>query len=377
MLNAVRRTALRAGSETGRRKSSAAALLHGGLRTMATYDAPTKVLVVTKPSYKVSNAIMESRHIVADEKIEFVIAESADDLLAKHSKEELADLSGVLLTPQFASADLGKLLEPEAELANVKWIHSFSAGVDHMADLLAGTLSKSRTDIAVSNGRGAFSSSLAEYIILGCLHFNKKVPRCQQNKREKRYDRFTMPVLKGKTIGFVGFGHIAKSAARIAKDSFGMKIAAVRRNPDKSDSALADQVYTDKVELARNSDFVVCTLPGTPATVKFCDQALFDAMPDGAVFVSCGRGSAVDEAALAKHLREERLFAALDVFEQEPLPESSELWDVPDDRLLITAHNADLTEDFFELGWETFRKNFHRFRAGEPLDTPVDKAHGY
>ncbi|GBG33354.1 D-3-phosphoglycerate dehydrogenase [Hondaea fermentalgiana] len=336
-----------------------------------------KIALIMRPSYAVSREVMKRIDVVADENVDFVIGEGPEDLVDKYDEEELAQIGAILLTPRMPTEGLGKLLEPGAALANVKWIHSYNVGVDHMADLLKGTLTTSRPDIAVSNGRGAFSSALAEYIMFSCLHFNKQVTRCQQNKRDKRYDRFTMPVLRGKTIGFVGFGHIAKSAARIAKESFGMKVVALRRNPDKSDSALADKVYTDKFELARNADFVVSTLPGTPATIKFCDEAFFEAMPDGSVFISCGRGSAVDEAALVKQLRSERLYAALDVYEQEPLPESSELWEVPDDRLFMTAHNADLTEDFFQLGWETFRKNLVRFRAGEPLETPVDTAHGY
>ncbi|GBG33353.1 D-3-phosphoglycerate dehydrogenase [Hondaea fermentalgiana] len=340
-----------------------------------------KVVIVEDSSQaqrsRANREVMKRKDVVADEKIEFIVEESAQDLVAKHDKEELAQIGAILLAPVAPTEGLDALLEPGAALANVKWIHSYNVGVDHMTGLLTGTLSTTRADISVSNGRGAFSSALAEYAMLACLHFTKRVSRCQQNKRDKRYDRFTMPVLKDKTIGFVGFGHIAKSTARIAKDGFGMRVAAFRRNPDKEDSALADNVYTDKLELARKSDYIVCSLPGTPATIRFCDEAFFDAMQEGAVFISCGRGVVVDEAALAKQLRAERIFAALDVYEQEPLSESSELWDVPDDRVLMTAHNADLTEDFCQLGWETFRKNLHRFRAGEPLETPVDKAHGY
>ncbi|CAK9055203.1 Probable 2-ketogluconate reductase (2KR) (2-ketoaldonate reductase) [Durusdinium trenchii] len=232
--------------------------------------------------------------------------------------------------------------------------------------------------ITLTNGRGAFSSSLAEYCMMCCLHYNKKVTRCQENKRNKVYDRFTMPVLKGKTIGFVGFGDIAKATAKMAKDAFGVKVAVLRRNPEKADGKeLIDESFTDKLALFSSSDFVVSTLPGTPATKHFCSTAEFRAMKRGAVFISCGRGVTVDEAALVEVLNDGHIFAALDVFETEPLPESSALWTVPDDRLLITAHNADLTDDYIALGWARFLDNLQAFQRGEPFVTVVDKAAGY
>jgi phosphoglycerate dehydrogenase-like enzyme len=99
-------------------------------------------------------------------------------------------------------------------------------------------------------------------------------------------------------------------------------------------------------------------------------------MREGAIFVSIGRGLAVDEAALVRALRGERLRgAALDVFEEEPLSPSSALWDC--EKLLLTAHNADFTASYFDLGWEVWRQNSERFVRGEPLATLVDTAAGY
>eukprot|EP00966_Prymnesium_polylepis_P078642 1822715-Prymnesium_polylepis.1 len=89
-----------------------------------------------------------------------------------------------------------------------------------------------------------------------------------------------------------------------------------------------------------------------------------------------GRGIAVDEAALVEALRAKAIAgAALDVFEVEPLPATSPLWEC--DNLLLTAHNADYTHDYFELGWKVWAANLDCFLRSAPMATPVDKRAGY
>ena len=86
----------------------------------------------------------------------------------------------------------------------------------------------------------------------------------------------------------------------------------------------------------------------------------------------------MDEASLYAALcRPDGINAALDVFAMEPLPADSPLWTVPDDRILISSHNADLTDDYFVLGWNIFENNLARFLKGEGMATPVDREHGY
>merc|ERR1711920_249711 len=124
----------------------------------------------------------------------------------------------------------------------------------------------------------------------------------------------------------------------------------------------------EKLEVFAHGDFVVSALPGTPDTVNFCDQAAFAAMKPSSVFISVGRGTVVDEDALADVLSNGKIAgAALDVFKVEPLPNSSPLWKCKD--LLLTAHNADFTEDYFELGWNIWRQNYDAFVKGHDLVT--------
>lgn len=258
----------------------------------------------------------------------------------------------------------------------IEWIHSLSAGVDKLSELIKGRLQDSA--VILTNGRGAFSSSLAEYAIAAMFHFNKQIPRCQENKRHKRWDKFVMDVVAGKTMGFVGYGHIAQSTALLAAP-FGLRLVALRRHPERrpSDETLA--ATYGPVEAAAfyaQCDFVVCSLPLTPDTHGIVGRAAFEAMKPEAVFISLGRGACVDETALHEALSSGRIRgAACDVFATEPLPESSPLWEC--DNLLLSAHNADLTSDYFRLAFDTWAENLDAFCTGKPMVTLVDKTLGY
>ena len=117
-------------------------------------------------------------------------------------------------------------------------------------------------------------------------------------------------------------------------------------------------------------------LPGTPETYDFCGAAELAAMKRSAIFISLGRGSVVDEDALADALSSGAIAgAALDVFKTEPLPKTSRLWHCQN--LLLTAHNADFTDDYFRLGWAVWKENLDALLADKPPATPVDRLAGY
>lgn len=263
------------------------------------------------------------------------------------------------------------------------WVHSFSAGVDYLAPFLkSAAFTERRTP--TTNGRGAFSSSLAEYVMCAALHFNKQVPRCLA---QKTWTQFTMHTLAGKTMGFVGWGNIAKTSAKLA-DAFGMRVIACRRNPAAAagdGEVVPAAVYgiDDRLSLFAEADFVVCSLPGTDATRDFCGAAEFAAMKETGVFISLGRGAAVDEDALIAALTAGTIAGAgLDVFKTEPLPEDSPLWALGPDKVLLTPHNADLTADYCALGWDVFAANNAAWAPGTPATaatfaTPFDPSQGY
>ena len=323
------------------------------------------------------------KEIPLDVEAELLLGGDLEALLAYGDRLRAAE--ALLWIPPAPPSLLRELVQG-GHLPNLRWAHGFYAGIDPIASFAVEDLVPA--GVALSNGRGAFSSSLAEYALASALHFNKQVPRCMANKRERKWDKFVMGELRGLTMGLLGAGSIAQATAHLAK-AFGMKTVSLRRNLRKPDDSRAfDMVLgpydgpilpAHKKALMEASDVVVCTLPGTPETRHFVSHAEFAAMRPGAIFVSLGRGVAVDEAALDAALRSDRLGGvALDVFETEPLPHDSPLWDpAHGERLLLTAHNADYTESYFRLGWDVWQSNLAAFTRGEPPVTPVDPAAGY
>lgn len=218
--------------------------------------------------------------------VEFIIA---NDVAQFRQSQQLESVEAVVFVPP---ASPNTLIDLWPHLPRVRWAHCFFAGVDSLAPFMP---QLAAADIPLSNGRGAFSQSLAEYVMCAALHFNKRVPALQQNRADKTWDKFVMPTLAGKTIGFLGYGDIAQATARVAKEAFGMRVMTVRRNPGKPSGDMVDVVLgeAEKLRLFAESDFVVSVLPGTPDTLDYCGEAEFGAMKPSGVFISIGRGLAV------------------------------------------------------------------------------------
>jgi phosphoglycerate dehydrogenase-like enzyme len=128
--------------------------------------------------------------------------------------------------------------------------------------------------------------------------------------------------------------------------------------------------------MAAEADDLVVALPLTPATRGLVGGEAITAMRPTGVLVNVGRGPVVDEAALVLALEARRLRgAALDVFETEPLPRESPLWSLPN--VLLSPHCADHVPGWVDEAMRVFLRQLERFRRGEPLEEPVDKAAGY
>ena len=308
----------------------------------------------------------------------FVIGNSVADF-----GEQLVDADALLIIPP---GDVSILTEVFDKAPGLRWVHGFFAGVDSLADFTRERLLEGRgAAIPLTNGRGAFSDSLAEYSMAACLHFNKQLPRCRSNLAAARWEKFEMNVLAGKTVAYLGWGHIARTSARLAK-AFRMNVVALRRDASKTEPELCDVMRSsasdeDKALTFAEADFVISALPGTPETIDFVGAAEFAAMKPSGVFISLGRGLVVDEEALGEALRAGSIAgAALDVFKKEPLPAASQLWGIDPDRLLLTAHNADYTDDYFRLGWSVWKENLDALLSGASADemaTVVNKKAGY
>jgi phosphoglycerate dehydrogenase-like enzyme len=256
---------------------------------------------------------------------------------------------------------------------SLRWVHSSSAGVEK---LVFPALAES--PVIATNGRGLYADPLAEFVLFSALFFAKNFPAMEENRRERRWQRYNPRELLGATMGIVGFGGTGRATARLAK-AFGMQVLALKRRPATAeDHQLADRFVPSEArnELLAQSDYVVNALPLTPETSAYFDETAFRAMKAGACFMNVGRGGTVDEEALIRALRQGRIAAAgLDVFQREPLPAESEFYRLPN--VIVSPHSADLTERYPARSAQFFLKNVKRYVNREPLLNIVDKSRGY
>jgi phosphoglycerate dehydrogenase-like enzyme len=257
----------------------------------------------------------------------------------------------------------------------LRWVHSLSAGVEKLL-----TPEVVESPIPMTNARGVFKRSLAEFTVLGMLYFYKRVRRLVDSQRAHRWDDFEVDWLPGKIMGIVGYGEIGRECAALAKP-LGVKIYAVRRKPKLSaNDPLVDRVFAPEElhPMLREVDVVVAAAPLTPQTRHMLGAPEFAVMKPSAIIMNVGRGPVIDEAALIQALREKRLRgAALDVFEREPLQPEHPFWEM--ENVLLSPHNTDRTHDpdWLDLAMQCFVENFQRYVAGQPLENVVDKRAGY
>jgi len=258
-----------------------------------------------------------------------------------------------------------------AGAAKVQWVHATSAGVDA---ILFPELVDS--DVPVTNARGIFDRPIAEYVLGLILAYAKDLPHTLDLQRAHHWKHRDTERIEGRQVLVVGAGSIGRAIARML-NAAGMQVTGVARHAREQD---ADFRAVHAVEslpgLLAEADYVVVATPLTPQTRGLFDREAFGCMKPSARFINIGRGPIVKTADLLEALRAEAIAgAALDVFEQEPLPADHPLWDTPG--VIVSAHMAG---DF--LGWREalsaqFIDNFQRWRRGEPLQNIVDKRRGY
>jgi len=273
-----------------------------------------------------------------------------------------------------------KAREPLAKLINqipsIEWIHSRSAGIDYVT---SPTLSNSKA--IMTNAKGSFSSTLAEYTMMAIAYYAKDLPRLLQQKQDKNWSKYSVQEIRGSSLGIIGYGDIGRASATLAK-AYGMKVVALRRNPALSNNdPCVDLVYDNSKEsihkVMNTCDYILISAPLTAQTKGMIDKEAFVHMNKNAVLINVGRGPIIDEDAMIEALKKGMFKGvALDVFATEPLPSESELWEM--NNVLISPHNMDMTETFMHEATEFFvHENIPRFIRDETLLNPVDKAAGY
>jgi phosphoglycerate dehydrogenase-like enzyme len=298
------------------------------------------------------------------ENLEIVITDDPEKLKA------CAGAPDIIL---YAHVD-GSLLASVLPFAGrVRWIHSLWTGVEGIIgpELL-------EHPALLTNGRGVFRWPLADWVIAAMLFFAFDFRRVIEQQRAGVWKPFVAQSLSGRSLGIVGYGGIGSAAASRARP-FGMTIAALRRRQELfAGDSLVDRPYAagQLPQLTAASDYILLAAPLTSETRSMIGEAEIAAMKPTAVVINVGRGPVIDEAALIHALESGHIRgAALDVFNNEPLPADHPFWRMPN--VLLSPHTADRVDGFLVPAFACFLENLDRFRNGTPLLHTVDKHAGY
>lgn len=254
----------------------------------------------------------------------------------------------------------------------LQWLHVFNAGVDHpiYTEML-------QRGVSLTTSAGSTAVPIAQTAITGLLMLARNFPRWLTAQRERRWDPMRPPDfprdLVGQTAIVFGLGSIGSEIAKLAQ-ALGLKVIGIRRSPQQPGDPV-DELYTpDKLpQLLPHCDWLIIATPLTAETRGLIDGAMLARLPKGARIINVARGEIIDETALVAALREQRLGGAyLDVFEKEPLPAESPLWDLPN--VLVTPHNSAAAAGNDERVYQMFLGNLGCWHQGKPLHNQVRTA---
>jgi len=262
----------------------------------------------------------------------------------------------------------GPLHAPIVTAPSVTWLNSGGAGIDHLPHW-------DTSKITVTNASGVASRFMAETVTGAILMMNFGFPQYFEDKQAKVWDKNEWTSLEDKTALIIGLGSIGTDVATRLKH-FGMTVIGARHSAKPNDAV--DEIVTmDNLKSALGrADYVCIHVANTPSTRHLVNADFLSAMKPTARLINTARGLQVDEEALLNALTTNKIGGAyLDVFETEPLPQSSPLWDAPN--LIISPHVSDSV-----IGWEYnsaqfFADNLERRLTGEPLHNICDPDLGY
>jgi phosphoglycerate dehydrogenase-like enzyme len=293
-----------------------------------------------------------------------------------HALDEQADLDGITAADVAFTWIMSQ--EMLARASRLKWVHTSAVAVGTLP--LAALASRG---VVVTNSRGIQSPAIAEHVIGVLLALARRLPLAfrRQDARVWAQNEMVgelMPrLVQGRTLGVIGLGTIGQAVAARAA-ALGMRVIGVRRRVDLPVPVGVSDVLTleELPRLLAESEVVVLAAPWTNATDRVLGRREIGQMKPGALLINIARGQLVDEAALAEALRSGHLGgAALDVFNDEPLPAASPFWTLPN--VIVTPHTSGFRADHWDAVIDLFSENLRRFERGEPLLNPVDCVAGY
>jgi phosphoglycerate dehydrogenase-like enzyme len=300
-----------------------------------------------------------------------VLAASAPEITFVDSRDagpQLRATAEVLFVWDFRSHEIEELWD---ELTALRWVHTASAGVDH---ILFPRLRSS--DVVVTNSAGIYSQSIAEYVMAILLFDLKGLSVTLEAQRAHQWSYRETELLRGKSMCVIGMGDVGRAIAQ-AGQSLGLRVSGIRRSASSiAVGGLPIHSPSRIKEAVAEADYVVVAAPLTQETTGLVNARVISAMKPSAYLVNVGRGPIIDERALVSALRSGRLRgAALDTFGQEPVPHDSELWSVPG--LLVSPHMAGDAAGWQARVLDLFGTNVERYLRGKPLLNLIDKGRGY
>ncbi len=262
----------------------------------------------------------------------------------------------------------------------LRWVHSAASGVGK-----AITPALVERDIVLTNSSGTMGETIAEYVVAGLLHFLRGFDIAFRQRATHTWDQrpfMTAPAAVREisechvvVIGTGGIGSaVARRVSKLGGTCTGVRRRSALDRPEGFDSVVS---LDDLERVLPTADAVVLAVPLTPLTRNVMSSERLNCLPSRAIVVNVGRGALLDEGALAGRLESGQIRGAvLDVFQQEPLPTDSPLWEHPG--VLVTPHVAAVSPRLF---WERtialFLDNWERYRSGASLRNVVDKDAGY
>lgn len=274
----------------------------------------------------------------------------------------------------------------------LRWIQLHSAGVE---GALRHPIVRAE-DVEVTSASGMHAVQMAEFALGMMLAFNYKIPKMLELKKRVEWPKnpgevFRPHTLRGQTLGIAGYGSIGRELARIA-DQLGMTVLATKRDAKRTDDStgyaepdtgdptgdIPARIYPGEAleSMARECDYLVLTTPLTDTTRHMVNEKVLNAMKPTAVLINVARGAVIDEAALISALAAQKIAgAALDVFEEEPLPATSTLWNL--DNVIISPHVSGNTIDYHKKAAALFLENLKRYLEKRPLLNRLERERGY
>ncbi len=304
-----------------------------------------------------------------------------------------------MLSDMLPDAEPGDPRDPSASherevldlISDLRWVQLTSVGVDQESSSVTW---REASNVTVCTASGLASIAMAQYIVGAILFHTHRLWKLGEYRALRDWsvrNAFQPEILVGRTLGLLGYGGTARRAAHIAR-SLGMRVIAVRRSPLRGSANVYRVPEVEAMDagpepcevwgmdqldrLLADSDVVACAMPLTPDTRRLLGARELGLLKRGAIVINVARGPIIDERALIVALQEGRLGgASLDVFEVEPLPADSPLWDLPN--VMLTPHAAGTHDRVSEYTADLFIANLDRFMTGRPLMNVADRERGY